>query len=46
MARPHKLSFDSRVAGRVRVMSGSGLKNLSLMLLVALVAYVAWSGGA
>jgi hypothetical protein len=28
------------------VMSGSGLKNLSLMLLVALVAYVAWSGGA
>jgi hypothetical protein len=27
-------------------MSGSGLKNLSLMLLVALVAYVAWSGGA
>jgi hypothetical protein len=30
----------------VKVMSGSGLKNLSLMLLVALVAYVAWSGGA
>jgi hypothetical protein len=27
-------------------MSGSGLKNLSLALLVALVAYVAWSGGA
>jgi hypothetical protein len=27
-------------------MSGSGLKNLSLTLLVALVAYVAWSGGA
>jgi hypothetical protein len=27
-------------------MSGSGLKNLSLALLVALIAYVAWSGGA
>jgi hypothetical protein len=30
----------------MKVMSGSGLKNLSLVLLVALVAYVAWSGGA
>jgi len=26
-------------------MSGTGLRNLSLALLVALVAYVAWSGG-
>jgi len=26
-------------------MSGSGLRNLSLALLVALLAYVAWSGG-
>jgi hypothetical protein len=30
---------------RVQVMSESGLKNLSLFLLVALAAYVAWSGG-
>jgi hypothetical protein len=27
------------------LMSGAGLKTLSLALLVALVAYVAWSGG-
>jgi len=26
-------------------MSGTGLRVLSLILLVALVAYVAWSGG-
>ncbi len=26
-------------------MSGTGLRNLSLALLVALMAYVAWSGG-
>jgi len=26
-------------------MSGTGLRNLSLTLLIALVAYVAWSGG-
>lgn len=30
--------------GGARV-SGSGLRNLSLALLVALTAYVAWSGG-
>jgi hypothetical protein len=27
-------------------MSGGGIRTLSLVLLVALVAYVAWSGGA
>lgn len=27
-------------------MSGTGLRNLSLVLLVMLIAYVAWSGGA
>ena len=27
-------------------MSGTGLRNLSLAVLVALTAYVAWSGGA
>jgi hypothetical protein len=46
MAARHQLRFGHRAAGGVKVMSGSGLKNLSLALLVALVAYVAWSGGA
>jgi hypothetical protein len=27
------------------ILSGTGLRNLSFFLLLALVAYVAWSGG-
>jgi hypothetical protein len=40
---------SAKVEGAQRLqrmpMSGAGLKTLSLALLVALVAYVAWSGG-
>jgi hypothetical protein len=44
----HGLAIRSGKAVQARGagMSGSGLRTLSLILLVALVAYVAWSGGA
>ncbi|WP_180996057.1 hypothetical protein [Tabrizicola aquatica] len=46
MRGDHRLrSIDAAGKGD-RGMSGSGIRTLSLVLLVFLVAYVAWSGGA
>jgi hypothetical protein len=48
-ARWHGARASAKVATSVsagdHAMSGTGLRTLSLTLLIALVAYVAWSGG-
>jgi len=41
----HRLRSHSTKNAGGHAMSGTGLRVLSLILLVALVAYVAWSGG-
>ncbi|MES2541249.1 MAG: hypothetical protein V4720_07810 [Pseudomonadota bacterium] len=46
MDRGHRLRSGEAAKKGVWGMSGGGIRTLSLVLLVFLVAYVAWSGGA
>ncbi|MDZ4089174.1 MAG: hypothetical protein U1E69_20480 [Tabrizicola sp.] len=46
MGRGHRLRSGKAAAKGALAMSGGGIRTLSLVLLVFLVAYVAWSGGA
>ena len=46
MGADHRLRSGDAARKGDQGMSGGGIRTLSLVLLVMLVAYVAWSGGA